>query len=121
VPRRRTRWYPFLAELFGVQVGEGSRGVLMTAVDSARFTLDIQDARRVEHLLAQRSAIDSELELIMSRAMKSSVQVSIGRSPEHIIGGHMVGSVYIRGEGGCGVYDIETMLCEPISCDQVPG
>jgi hypothetical protein len=93
----------------------------MTAVDSALFTLDIQDARRIEQLLAQRSAIDSELELIISRAMGASVQVSVGRSPEHIIGGHMVGSVYVRGEGGCGVYDVETLVCEPIPCDQVPG
>jgi hypothetical protein len=92
----------------------------MTAIDSALFTLDVQDGRRVEQLLAQRSAIDSELELIMSRAMKSAVRVSVGQSPERIVGGHAVGSVYVRGEGGCGVYDIETLVCEPIPCEQIP-
>jgi hypothetical protein len=89
------------------------------------FTLDELDARRVERLLVQRAAIETEISLIFTRASRAPAPVRVVFAPPEsatfIIGGHTVGSVYITTSSGCGVYDVGDMVCQEIPCDQVPG
>ena len=96
----------------------------MTDTTQALFTLDVDDARTVEELLIERGAIEARIALIFSRASqaKDPVRVVFGPAPsaEFIIGGVSVGSAYVVGAGGCGVYDVGDLECRPIDCDQVP-
>ena len=69
-------------------IAEGS-----TEGDTTLFELDDTDARRVEQLYAQLTAVEIELSMIFSRALgaKETVQVKLRPSSPRVIGGKPVG------------------------------
>ena len=89
------------------------------------FTLDEVDARRVERLLVQRAAIETEISLIFTRASRAPAPVNVVVAPPEsatfMIGGHTVGSVYVSEGNSCGVYDVGDLVCQEIPCSQFPG
>ena len=88
------------------------------------FELDDIDARRVEQLFAAAAAIETELSMIFSRAMKSheAIQVRLRPSSPRVIGGKPVGYVVSATPAGltCGFYDDIRKICIPIDCSRVP-
>jgi hypothetical protein len=89
------------------------------------FALDEVDARRVERLLVQRAAIETEISLIFTRASRAPAPVNVVVAPPEsatfIIGGHTVGSVFVSEGNSCGVYDVGDLVCQEIPCSQFPG
>ena len=88
------------------------------------FALDEVDARRVERLLVQRTAIETEISLIFTRASRAPAPVTVVVAPREsatfLIGGHTVGSVYVSSGNICGVYDVGDLVCQEIPCSQFP-
>jgi hypothetical protein len=96
----------------------------MTDTTQPLFTLDDADARRIERLIAERTAIEVEVAMIFKRAVQATdpIRVVFGppKTAEFIFGGHPV-SPYVVTPNGCGIYDLAAGICQQIPCSQVPA